>query len=130
MKIALTSVFVNDPLEAFKFYTEVLGFLKRMYLPEANLAIVASPEEPEGTGLLLEPNDNPIGKTYQEALYRQKLPAIVFGVEDVQKEYERLKTLGVTFLKEPAKMDWGIEAVLDDTCGNFIQIAQVLSARQ
>lgn len=130
MKIALTSVFVNDPLEAFKFYTQVLGFLKRMYIPEANLAIVASPEEPEGTGLLLEPNDNPAARTYQEALYRQKLPAIVFGVQDVQKEYERLKTLGVTFLKEPVKMDWGIEAVLDDTCGNFIQIAQVFPARQ
>jgi predicted enzyme related to lactoylglutathione lyase len=125
MKIALTSVIVNNPIEAFKFYTEVLGFVKRMYIPEANLAIVVSPEEPNGTGLLLEPNDNPIGKTFQEALYKQGLPAIVMGVEDVQKEYERLKNLGVVFSKGPTKTEWGTEAVFDDTCGNFIQIHHV-----
>src|SRR5688572_30828756 len=69
MKILLTSVFVDSPIDAFKFYTEVLGFVERLYMPEANLAIVASPEEPGGTRLLLEPNDNPIAKTYQEAIY-------------------------------------------------------------
>jgi predicted enzyme related to lactoylglutathione lyase len=122
MKIALTSVIVKNPIEAFKFYTEVLGFVKRMYIPEANLAIVVSPEDPNGTGLLLEPNDNPIGKTFQEALYIQGLPAIVMGVEDVQKEYERLKDLGVVFGKEPTTTEWGTEAVFDDTCGNLIQI--------
>jgi predicted enzyme related to lactoylglutathione lyase len=125
MKIALTSVIVNNPNEAFKFYTEVLGFVKRMYIPEANLAIVVSPEEPNGPGLLLEPNDNPIGKTFQEALYRQELPAIVLGVEDIQKEYERLKKLGVVFRKEPTKTEWGTQALFDDTCGNLIQIHQV-----
>lgn len=125
MKIALTSVIVNNPNEAFKFYTEVLGFVKRMYIPEANLAIVVSPEEPNGTGLLLEPNDNPIGKTFQEALYKQELPAIIFGVEDIQKEYERLKKLGVVFRKEPTKTEWGTQALFDDTCGNLIQIHQV-----
>jgi predicted enzyme related to lactoylglutathione lyase len=124
MKISLTSVFVDDPVKAFKFYTEVLGFVERMYMPEAWLAIVASPEEPDGTGLLLEPNNNPIGKTYQQAIYEQGLPAIVFGVEDVQKEYERLKGLGVAFSQEPTKMDWGTQAVFDDTCGNYIQIHQ------
>lgn len=125
MKILLTNVFVNNPIEAFKFYTEVLGFNKRLYMPEGNLAIVASPEEPDGTGLLLEPNDNPIAKTYQDAIYKAGLPVIVFGVDDIRQEYERLKKLGVVFKKEPTKTDWGTEAVFDDRCGNFIQLAQM-----
>jgi predicted enzyme related to lactoylglutathione lyase len=125
MKIALTSVFVDDPGKAFKFYTEVLGFVERMYIPEAQLAIVVSPEEPGGTGLLLEPNYNPIAKTYQEAIYKEGLPAIVFGVEDIQEEYERLKNLGVVFRGEPTKTDWGTQAVFEDSCGNLIQLHQV-----
>lgn len=124
MKIALTNVYVDDPIKAFKYYTEVLGFVEKLYMPEANLAIVVSPEDQEGTSLLLEPNDNPIAKSYQDALRKAGLPSIVFGVEDVQQEYERLKKLGATFTQEPTKTDWGVEAVLDDTCGNFIQIAQ------
>jgi len=124
MKIKLTSVFVNDPNKAFKFYTEVLGFVKKLHVPEAYLAIVVSPEEPEGTALLLEPNSNPIAKTYQEALYQAGLPPIVFGVEDIQKEYERLKNLGVVFRKEPTKTEWGTETVFEDTCGNLIQLHQ------
>jgi len=124
MKIKLTSVFVNDPNKAFKFYTEVLGFVKKLYIPEAYLAIVVSPEEPNGTGLLLEPNGNPIAKTYQEALYKAGLPPIVFGVEDIQKEYERLKKLGVVFRKEPTKTEYGTETVFEDTCGNLIQLHQ------
>ena len=125
MKIGLTSVLVDDPGKAFKFYTEVLGFTERMYIPEANLAIVVSPEEPDGTGLLLEPNDNPIARPFQQGLYQQGLPVIVLSVEDVQKEYERLRNLGVVFSHEPTKTEWGTQAVLDDTCGNFIQIHQV-----
>ncbi len=125
MKIALTSVPVNSPVEAFKFYTEVLGFVKKIYMPEANLAIVVSPEEPGGTALLLEPNDNPIARTFQEALYKAGLPPIVFGVEDIQKEYERLKNLGVVFRKEPTKTAWGTQALFEDTCGNLIQLHQV-----
>jgi len=124
MKIKLTSVFVNDPVKAFKFYTEVLGFVKKIYIPEAYLAIVVSSEEPNGTGLLLEPNDNPIARTYQEALYKAGLPPIVFGVDDIHKEYERLKKLGVVFRKEPAKTEWGTETVFEDTCGNLIQLHQ------
>ena len=124
MKIALTSVTVNNPVEAFTFYTEVLGFVKRLYVPEAALAIVASPEDPDGTGLLLEPSDNPIAKTFQEAVYQAGLPIIVFGTEDIQKEYQRLKALGVVFRKEPTKTDWGVEAIFEDTCGNLIQLAQ------
>ena len=125
MKIALTSVFVNSPISAFAFYTEILGFVKKLYVPEANLAIVVSPKEPDGTGLLLEPNDNPIAKTYQQALYNAGLPVIVFGVDDIQQEYQRLLQLGVIFKMQPTKMDWGTEAVFDDTCGNFIQLAQI-----
>ncbi len=124
MKIKLTSVFVDDPNKAFKFYTEVLGFIKKLYIPEAYLAIVASPEEPDGTGLLLEPNGGRIAKTYQEGVYKAGLPVIVFGVEDIQKEYERLKKLGVVFKKEPTKTEWGTETVFEDTCGNLIQLHQ------
>ena len=124
MKIALTSVTVDDPGKAHQFYTEVLGFVTRMFIPEANLAIVVSPEEPEGTGLLLEPNDNPAAKTFQEAIYSQGLPAIVFGVEDIQAEYESLKKRGVVFQGEPTKTEWGTQVVFDDTCGNLIQLHQ------
>jgi predicted enzyme related to lactoylglutathione lyase len=122
MKIAMTSIPVNDPIAAFKFYTETLGFVEKLYMPEAYLAIVASPEEPDGTNLLLEPNANPISKTFQEAVYAQGMPLIVFGAEDVQKEYERLKSLGVVFRQEPTKTDWGTQAIFEDTCGNLIQI--------
>ena len=125
MKISLVSVPVPDPSAAFKFYTEVLGFVERMYVPDARLAIVASPEEPMGTGLLLEPNENPIAKTWQEGLYQAELPVMVFGAKDIQAEYERLKNSGVVFRKPPTKTDWGIEAVFEDTCGNLIQIAQM-----
>ena len=125
MKIALTSVLVDDPIKAFKFYTEVLGFVEKLYVPEAYLAIVVSPEDPNGTGLLLEPNHNPIAKPFQVGVYEQGLPIIVFGVADIQAEYERLKARGVVFRGEPTKRDWGIEAIFEDTCGNLIQIAQL-----
>jgi predicted enzyme related to lactoylglutathione lyase len=124
MKIALTSVFVHDPKAAFKFYTEVLGFIEKLYMPEANLAIVASPEEPNGTGLLLEPNENLLAKTYQEGLYEAGIPCIIFGVEDIKAEYERMKSLGVVFRKEPIKTEVGTQALFEDTCGNLIQLYQ------
>ena len=124
MKISLVSVIVDDPIHAFKFYTEKLGFIERMYMPEALLAIVTSPEDPNGTGLMLEPNSNPISKTFQEAVYAQGLPQIVFGVEDIYKEFARLAALGVTFRQEPTKTDWGTLALLEDTCGNLIQLHQ------
>jgi predicted enzyme related to lactoylglutathione lyase len=125
MKIALTSVHVNDPVAAFKFYTEVLGFIERLYMPEALLAIVASPEDPSGTGLLLEPSDHPLAKAYMTGLYKEGMPVIVFGVDDIYAEYERLKARGVVFKQEPTKSQVGIEAVLDDTCGNFVQLFQL-----
>jgi predicted enzyme related to lactoylglutathione lyase len=124
MKISLASLIVDDPIKAFKFYTEKLGFIERMYMPEAYIAIVASPEDPDGTGLLLEPNNNPLAKTFQQGVYAEGLPLIVFGVEDIQKEYERLTALGVIFRQEPAQTDWGTQALIEDTCGNLIQLHQ------
>jgi predicted enzyme related to lactoylglutathione lyase len=125
MKISLTSVSVNNPVEAFKFYTEVLGFKEKLFMPEAYLAIVVSAEDPEGTALLLEPRGNYGSQEYYEGIYKAGLPVIIMGVDDVQKEYERLKAKGVKFKQEPTKTDWGTQAVFDDTCGNYIQIHQV-----
>ncbi|HEX5689482.1 MAG TPA: VOC family protein [Roseiflexaceae bacterium] len=124
MKIKLTSVFVNDPLAAHTFYTEVLGFKSFMFMPEHWLAIVVSPEEPDGTALLLEPNVNLGAKDFQAGIYEAGLPVIVFGVDDIQAEYERLQARGVAFRKPPTPSDFGIEAVFDDTCGNLIQMVQ------
>ena len=120
----MTGVFVESPKEAFRFYTEVLGFVEKMFEPEAEIAIVVSPEDPDGTQLLLEPNGNPIAKTYQEGLYKAGIPVIVFGVEDIQETYERLKKAGVAFKKEPTTTEWGIQAIFDDTCGNWILLHQ------
>lgn len=124
MKISLVSLPVHDPMAAHRFYTEVLGFVSRTYVPEAHLAIVASPEEPDGTGLLLEPSDNPIASPFQQAVYDAGLPIMVFGVQDIRREYERLVDLGVTFAQAPAATDYGTIALFDDTCGNLIQLYQ------
>ncbi len=125
MKIALTSVSVNDPIAAFKFYTEILGFKEKLYIPEAMVAIVVSPEDPDGTSLLLEPRGNLNSDKYFEGIYDAGIPVIIFGVNDVQKEFNALRDRGVEFKSEPTKTDWGIEAIFDDTCGNFVQIAQL-----
>lgn len=124
MKIAMTGVHVNDPMLAFGFYTKVLGFKEHTYMPEYNLAIVVSTEEPMGTALLLEPGDNPIAKAYRDGLYQSGIPVIVFGVDDVQKEYIRLKELGVVFKDEPVKNEWGTQVIFDDSCGNYVQLHQ------
>ena len=125
MKIKLNSVFVDDQEKALKFYTEVLGFMKKVDLPagEHRWLTVVSPEEPDGTELLLEPNSNPAAKTYQQAIFEQNIPATAFAVEDVQAEYERLKKLGVVFHSEPTLMGEVAIAVFDDTCGNLICLA-------
>jgi len=129
MKIQQTSIIVDDVEKALAFYTQVLGFVKKLYVPEASVAIVVSPEEPGGTELLLEPNANPIARTHLEALRdalsQEGIPVIVFGVKDVQREYERLKQLDVVFRGEPTQTEGGVQAVFDDTCGNFIQLLQV-----
>jgi predicted enzyme related to lactoylglutathione lyase len=125
MKIRLTRIYVEDTFKAFNFYTQVLGFMQRYYLPDGNLAIVASPEEANGAGLLLEPNGNPIASTYQKALYDAKIAVIIFSVTNIEEEVDRLKSKGVVFTKEPTQTDWGTEAVFDDTCGNLIQLLQL-----
>jgi predicted enzyme related to lactoylglutathione lyase len=125
MKIGMTSVFVHDPPKAFKFYTEVLGFSEKLFMPEHWLAIVTSPEDPNGTSLMLEPNHNAIAKNFQKGLYKSGIPCIVFTADDIQKEYERLKDKGVVFKNPPKKTDYGIEAIFDDTFGNLIQLMQV-----
>ena len=125
MKIALVSVFVSDPMKAIDFYTGTLGFVEKMKVPEAHLAIVASAQDPDGTALLLEPNQNPIASTYQKALYDTGIPCIVFGVDDVASEYKRLQTAGVVFRGEPETNEYGTQATFEDTFGNLIRIHQV-----
>jgi predicted enzyme related to lactoylglutathione lyase len=125
MKIGTTSVFVDDPVRAFRFYTEVLGFIKKIFIPTQWIAIVVSPEDPDGTSLMLEPNHNAIAKRYQQGLYKAGIPCIVFNTVDIQEEYERLSSLGVRFRKEPVKTKDGIEALFEDGFGNIILLLQV-----
>ncbi len=127
MRIELTSIFVNDQGKALKFYTEKLGFIKKSDVKagEYRWLTVVSPENRDGAQLVLEPDINPAAKAYQGAIFSQGIPATMFFVDDVQKEYERLKKLGVKFTMEPTKVTGSTIAVLDDTCGNLIQIAQL-----
>lgn len=124
MRIHLTSVFVNDQDKALRFYTEVLGFVKKHEVPlgAARWLTVVSPEAPDGTELLLEPDGHPAVKPYKEALVKDGIPAASFAVDDVPAEYARLGALGVRFTQEPLEMGPVTVAVLDDTCGNLIQI--------
>jgi predicted enzyme related to lactoylglutathione lyase len=127
MKIKLTSVFVNDQNKALDFYTKTLGFSKKMDTQAGNYQwlTVVSPEDPNGTQLVLEPNNNPAAKTYQESIFKQGIRSAAFFVDDIQKEHQRLKKLGVRFTMEPTKVTGSTIAVLDDTCGNLIQITQL-----
>jgi len=125
MRINLTSVFVDDQGAALKFYTEVLGFVKKTEAPvgEYLWLTVVSPEQPDGVELLLEPSGHPAVAPYKQALAADGIPATQFAVDDVRAEYERLRELGVTFTQEPTQMGPVTTAVFDDTCGNLIQIA-------
>ncbi|MFG3506885.1 VOC family protein [Streptomyces sp. NPDC047821] len=126
MKIHLTSVFVDDQAKALHFYTEVLGFVKKHDVPVGESdrwLTVVSPDEPDGTELLLEPLGHPAARTYRDALVEDGIPLAQFAVDDVKAEYERLSALGVRFVQEPLDMGTVTTAVLDDTCGNLIQIA-------
>src|SRR5919204_1113549 len=129
MKIKLTSVSIADYDTALKFYTEVLGFVKKRDIPlggGARWLTVVSPEEPDGTELLLEPNaDYPAMKALKESLLKDGIPFTAFQVGDVQEEYERMKNLGVEFTMEPTNMGMTTAAILNDTCGNLIQIYQL-----
>ena len=126
MRITHTGVFVGDQDEALRFYTETLGFVKKQDVPagEFKWLTVVSPDDPDGTELLLEPNENPVAQAYQSGLFEQGIPATSFGVTDIRAEYERLKTLGVAFVMEPTAMGDVTIAVFDDTCGNLIQIME------
>jgi catechol 2,3-dioxygenase-like lactoylglutathione lyase family enzyme len=128
IKIAVTSVYVEDQSKALEFYTQVLGFQKKNDIPADGAdrwLTVASPEGPEGVELLLEPNGNPIAKTYQQALVEAGIPATMFAADDVHAEYARLRELGVIFTQEPTAAGSVTTAVFDDTCGNLIMLAQV-----
>lgn len=127
MKIKLSSVFVDDQSKALTFYTEVLGFVKKHDIPlgEARWLTVVSAAEPNGTELLLEPNGNPAATVYQKAIFEQGIPLNAFAVDDIHDEYTRLKKLGVEFTMEPTNMGTVTVAVLNDTCGNLIQIYEV-----
>ena len=126
MRITLTGVFVRDQDEAEKFYTEKLGFVKKHDVPvgEFKWLTVVSPDDPDGTELLLEPNDNPVAQAYQKGLFDQGIPAASFSATDIRAEYEKLKSLGVAFVMEPTEMGNVTIAVFDDTCGNLVQIMQ------
>ncbi|MEU6084405.1 VOC family protein [Streptomyces sp. NPDC047108] len=124
MKIHVTSVFVDDQDKALRFYTDVLGFVKKTEVPigEHRWLTVVSPEDPDGTELLLEPDGHPAVKPYKTALVEDGIPATSFAVDDVPAEFERLRGLGVHFTQEPLEMGPVTTAVFDDTCGNLIQI--------
>ncbi len=126
MRIKLNSVIVRDQEHALRFYTDVLGFIKKTEIPVGDYKwlTVVSPDEPDGSQLVLEPNAHPASAAYQKALFETGTPLTSLAVDDAQVEFERLKELGVTFTMEPTDVGTAIIAVFDDTCGNFIQIYQ------
>ena len=125
MRINLASVLVDDQQKALRFYTEVLGFVKKTDIPLGGHSwlTVVSPDDPDGVELVLEPDEHPAVKPFKAALVADGIPFTSFAVDDVQQEYERLRALGVTFTQPPTAMGPVTTAVLDDTCGNLIQIA-------
>lgn len=127
MRIKLTSVLVDDQEKALKFYTEVLGFVKKSNVPvgEFRWLTVVSPEAPDEVELLLEPNAHPEARKFQAALYQAGIPFTMLFSVDVQQECERLAKLGVRFVQEPTPGEAGVWAVFDDTCGNLIRLQQL-----
>ena len=125
MRINLASVLVDDQAKALRFYTEILGFVKKHDVPvgAARWLTVVSPDDPDGTELLLEPDGHPAAKPFKEALVDDGIPYTSFAVDDVKAEYDRMRALGVRFTQEPLEMGNVTTAVFDDTCGNLIQIA-------
>jgi catechol 2,3-dioxygenase-like lactoylglutathione lyase family enzyme len=126
MKIVLTSILVDDQDKALRFYTDVLGFVKKTDIPmgPARWLTVVSPEAPDGPELLLEPDQHPAAGPFKRALVEDGIPFASFAVKDVHAEHERLRSAGVRFTQPPVEMGPVTTAVLDDTCGNLIQIAQ------
>lgn len=127
MRITVTSVLVDDQEKALRFYTGTLGFVKKTDVPAggARWLTVVSPDQPEGTELLLEPDGHPAAKPFKAALVEDGIPYTSFAVDDVRAEYECLRALGVRFTQEPVEMGPVTTAVFDDTCGNLIQIARM-----
>jgi predicted enzyme related to lactoylglutathione lyase len=127
MKIKLTSVYVDDQEKALRFYTEVLGFAKKADFSQGPFRwlTVASPEDPDGTELQLSLNDNPAAKAYQQALFQKGQPAAMFFSDDVKGDYERIKARGAEFTMPPTDVTASTIAMLNDTCGNLIQITQL-----
>ena len=127
MKIVLASVLVDDQDKALRFYTDVLGFRKKTEVPMGDFRwlTVVSPEAPDGVELVLEPDQHPAAKPFKRALVADGIPWTSFAVTDVRAEYERLRSAGVRFTQPPVEMGPVTTAVLDDTCGNLIQIAQM-----
>ena len=125
MRINVTSVYVDDQDKALRFYTDVLGFVKKTEIPLGDVSwlTVVSPQEPDGVELLLEPDQHPAAKEYKQALVADGIPFTSFVVDDVPAEAERLRAAGVVFTQEPLEMGPVTTAVFDDTCGNLIQIA-------
>jgi predicted enzyme related to lactoylglutathione lyase len=128
MKIKLTSVYVHDQDKALRFYTEVLGFVKNADFSQGPFRwlTVASPEEPKGTELQLALNDNPAAKAYQQAIFQQGQPAAMFYTDDLQADYERMKARGAEFTMPPTNVTASKIAMLNDTCGNLVQVVQLL----
>ncbi|MEN1936161.1 VOC family protein [Paenibacillus sp. 102] len=126
MKIIVTSLFVQNQDKALEFYSEKLGFVKKEDVPVGKFRWITlvSPDDQGGTELLLEPNEHPAAKEYQKKIVAEGIPATMFGVADIYKEYKRLLEKGVKFTIEPTKMGEVTIAVFDDTCGNLIQIVQ------
>ena len=124
MKIKIASIYVNDQEKALRFYTDVLGFVKKSDFSNGPFRwlTVGSAEEPNGVELQLALNDNPAAKAYQKATFDQKKAAMLFNVDDVQREYDRMKPLGAEFTMTPTKVPGSTIAVLNDTCGNLVQI--------
>lgn len=129
MKIKLTSIHVDDQEKALRFYTDVMGFVKKADVSNDGFRwlTVVSPEEPDGAELLLEPNDNPAAQTYQQALFEQNIPAAMFFTDDIQADYERMQELGAEFTMPPTDVHVATIAMVNDTCGNLIQLSQLTS---
>ncbi len=127
INIVVTSVLVDDQEKALQFYTQKLGFIKKLDIPmgEFRWLTVVSPKDPDGVHLLLEPDQHPAARPFKSALVHDGIPFTSFGVDDIQVEYERLQSLDVKFTQPPVNMGPVTTAVLDDTCGNLIQIQQM-----
>jgi predicted enzyme related to lactoylglutathione lyase len=128
MKIKLTGVHVDDQEKALRFYTEVLGFVKKADFSQGSYRwlTVGSPEDPDGTELRLALNDNPAAKAYQQAMFQQNQPAVMFFTDDVQSDYERINARGAEFTMPPTEVTGSRIAMLKDTCGNLIQVTQLM----